>query len=246
MATIYNGYTGLEATSPYESFVNDMKAAFGFVDTDEKYESNGCDVKFYLTEDMYIRYTLAGDTSHQTVYVGKGNEEQAVVTVDNYTHRMNNPYQIIKSVSGDVLLRMRTNADEYQSGGIENNSGNILCIARCSNGLTQESDIGIYVPWSASVPTNPTPKMLITSDTTSLDVNNTGSSGATTTALLQFIVNPNSPCTMLVPAFSVGSACKTANMRVAALTPTLITGYASLNGTEYYCCGGICLLEQSE
>ena len=154
-------------------------------------------------------------------------------------------YKIIVSSSGDVIFKISTNTYDAGGGDILNNQNVIFGYFAVENTITNNGGYGIYVPFSnggSGDPFNPTPKYLLTADTTA-DLTNIGNMGSTTLAALQFIINDDAKITALTNLFANCSQCVTTQTFGMMIGNAYREGEAVLNGDTYYCVGGIAMYE---
>lgn len=252
MATIVNGIVGTFESSVYDPspFFDALEDAFDFVSV----SGTNANKVFKLSDKISIKFTnfdkSISDESPKITVIVNGNE----LGIDNFTYNYFNPasmgFRLIKGVSGDLIVQIERGA--YKEGVVHNSSDFSFAIVAVENAVSKESaGYGIYIPWaqggkdssSAAVTRmDPTPKYLLTDDTTD-DMSNTGYAGDMTTTLKYICKEGLSKITALVPIAAVCSECVSVNSWVMMLTDNYRNGYAQMNGEKYYCVGGFCMYE---
>lgn len=172
---------------------------------------------------------------------------QTVSKYNTYVQQYQLKYKIIVSSNGDVIFKISTNTFDAGGGDILNNQNVIFGYFAVENTITNNGGYGIYVPYSnggSGDPFNPTPKYLLTADTT-VDLTNTGTMGSTASAALQFIINDDAKITALTNLFANCSQCVTTQTFGMMIGNAYREGEAVLNGDTYYCVGGIAMYEGS-
>lgn len=247
MAKIINGYIGKSIEEAPGNLWEDLQSAFEFKSV------SGSDASkiFAVTEKVSLKFKnfdASEAKTDLTITVTVGDVEiESYSTSSEYFNKF--AYQLIRSDKGDVIVRI---ADYYAAGDtLHNNSNFTFAICKVKNTVDKNTDdsYGIYIPFShgsissgVPVPFNHTPKYLITNDVTE-DITNTGVSGATAVAMLQYIENDKSAVTALIPIFAVCSQCVSVNSFVMAIGNGYRTGETVLNGKKYYMVGGFAMLE---
>lgn len=247
MAKIINGYIGKSIEEAPGNLWADLQEAFEFKSV------SGSDASkiFAVTERVSLKFKnfdASEAKTDLTITVTIRDVEIGIYsTSSEYFNKF--AYQLIRSDKGDVIVRI---ADYYAAADtLHNNSNFTFAICKVKNTVDKNTDdsYGIYIPWShgsissgVPIPFNHTPKYLITNDVTE-DITNSGVSGSTAVAMLQYIENDNSAVTALIPIFAVCSQCVSVNSFVMAIGNGYRTGETVLNGKKYYMVGGFAMLE---
>lgn len=248
MATIINGYIGTSMEDAPGNLWADLQEAFEF----KSVSGSDANKIFAVTEKVSLKFKnfdMSEAQTDPTITVTIRDVEIGIYSLRfNYFNKV--AYQLIISDKGDVIVRI--SGDIYSPDAIRNNAHFTCAIVKAKNTVDKNTDdsYGVYIPYSNGgvssgsdvVPFNNTPKYLITNDVTE-DITNTGVSGSTAVAMLQYIENDKSAVTALVPIFAVCSQCVSVNSFVMAIGNGYRTGETVLNGKKYYMVGGFAMLE---
>ena len=249
---IYEGLIGRNpgtGTSPGVLWA-DLGDAFEF----KSVTGDDDDKVFHVTNKVSIEfinatgvYDTTQDIRNMQIKV-KANDVEYTVSTRETQYLNFIRYRIIVGSKGDVIFRL---ASANNNNTISPSSDFSFAIVKVRDTIDteQEASYGIYVPYSEGSyssstinPFNPTPRYLFTDDVTT-DIANTGQSGSTATAALNYIINPDSKVTALVPIFANCSQWVSVNSFVMAIGNAYRDGEVTLNGKTYYCVGGFSMLE---
>lgn len=250
MATIVNGIVGTYESDVYDPspFFDALEDAFDFVSV----SGTNANKVFKLSDKISIKFTnFDKSTSNESPKISvivNSNEIEIVSWTYNYFSPSSMAFRLTKGVSGDLIVQIETGT--HNDRLIHNSSDFAFAIVAVENAVSKESaGYGIYVPWyqggnytSVVSKMDPTPKYLLTDDTTD-DMSNTGYAGDTTYALRYICKEGLSKITALVPIAAVCSECVSVNSWIMMLTDNYRNGYAQMNGEKYYCVGGFCMYE---
>lgn len=251
MATIVNGIVGTHESSGYDPspFFDALEDAFDFVSV----SGTNANKVFKLSDKISIKFTnfdKSSSTENPTIKaIVNGNELEIKQFSSNYFDPLSIGFRLIKGVSGDLIVQIELGT--YHDRAVHNSSDFAFAIVAVENAVSKESaGYGIYIPWTqggkysseSTSRMDPTPKYLLTDDTTD-DMSNTGYAGDTSYALRYICKEGLSKITALVPIAAVCSECVSVNSWVMMLTDNYRNGYAQMNGEKYYCVGGFCMYE---
>lgn len=252
MATIVNGIVGTFESDVYDPspFFDALEDAFDFVSV----SGTNANKVFKLSDKISIKFTnfdrSTRDESPEIKIVVNGIEIEIASWTYNYFSPSNMAFRLTKGDSGDLIVQIERGS--YHEMFIHNSADFVFAIVAVENAVSKESaGYGIYVPWtqggnysseSGVSKMDPTPKYLLTDDTTD-DMSNTGYAGDTSYALRYICKEGLSKITALVPIAAVCSECVSVNSWVMMLTDNYRNGYAQMNGEKYYCVGGFCMYE---
>lgn len=257
MAQIFTGFCAKDYDSQTErcdpsDFFADIEEVFNPTSTSG---TTGSKV-FVLSNWLSLRFenfdrSDSESIDYAKVYAIVNNDEyQLFETISKYNRAVPQyqlKYKIIVSSNGDVIFKISTNTYDAGGGDILNNQNVIFGYFAVENTITNNGGYGVYVPYSnggSGNPFNPTPKYLLTADTTE-DLTNTGNMGGTALAALQFIINDDAKITALTNLFANCSQCVTTQTFGMMIGNAYREGEAVLNGDTYYCVGGIAMYEGS-
>lgn len=239
MAEIINGFVGKNIEEAPGNLWEDLQSAFEF----KSVTGSDANKIFKISNKVSINFKNfdMSQESNAEITVSVNDVE---IAVDSFPYNYFNKvaYQIVVGSKGDVIVRIPSYYGSMDS--MSNNAFLEFAIVKAKNTVDTEKEdsYGVYVPYSHGSPFNPTPKYLVTDDV-NVDEPNSGTSGSTTSTILQFIENDNSAVTALIPIFAVCSQCVSVNSFVMAIGNGYRTGETVLNGKKYYMVGGFAMLE---
>lgn len=236
MAQIINKTITSGPSAAMDELISDLRSVFAF----KRYDAEN--QRLYITDETYIY--INGYSSSFNIAFGNSNGHliQLYESSVNYIY-----YQIIKSASGDVALRL------YKQPLVDNKYFQ-MAIVKVKNSDDNES-YAVYTPaYSAPGTTSANlvasvygSMMLIADDTTSAGytaVNNCADSESPNVSPVNFGMNINTQSAKLIQIFSTYTDYMTSNARIMAQTPRPYNGECLINGKQYYCISFIALLDE--
>ncbi len=236
MAQIINKTITSGPSAAMDELISDLRSVFAF----ERYDAEN--QRLYITDETYIY--IDGYSSSFKIAFGNSNGQLLQLSESSVNAVY---YQIIKTTSGDVVLRLHKQA-------LVDNKYLQLAIVKVKN---SEGDVSyaIYTPAYTAPDTTVTSLVttvygtmtLIADDTTSAGytaVNSSADSASPNVTPVNFGFNAASQSAKLIQVFSTYSDNMTLNARIMAQTPRPYNGECLINGRQYYCVSFMAFLDE--
>lgn len=243
MAQIINR-DSVASTDLTSSLITDFQTLFTF-------DSVNLETKtLYITSELYMKFSdIVSNTL--TITFGNNNGDLYAMTFTNVSSSYSHYYQMIKSTSGDVALRLQTR------NPLTDNNYFQFAIVRVKDSSNNQS-WGIFSP-ANNISTSTTPPsqamianvfgniMLLCEDNVRVGTNavlsNASNTSATTPSTFNIGFNSNAEYTHLSDIFNMYSKYTTVNFKMTAITPQPYNRVCTFGTDKYYCISFFAMLD---
>lgn len=235
MAQIINKSITTSPSAARTAMIDDLRSVFTFTRYDEENH------RLYITDNTYIG--ISGQSSSFYLRFGNANGQLLLISQSSYDSVY---YQIITSVSGDVIVR-------FSNQTLVDNKYLQFAIVKVKDSSNNES-WGFYIPGSITSSTqnsfntiNQGYMTLLADDNTTIEttkVNLTLDGSSTSMYPVYSGFNNDAIDTKLLPIYNTYTAFVTVNTKIVALSPHVYNGNCTINNHNYYCISPLATLDE--
>ena len=224
------------------SLMTDFQSVFNFSSVDT--ENNTMNI----TTDLYMKFAITSNVLYITF--GNGNGDMYIMNFTNVTSSYTHYYQLIKSTSGDVALRLSTR------NPMNDNNFFQFAIVR----VTQNNESyswGVFSPYPSNTSGAPLTQAMIAATTGNMLLlcednikvgANTSQMNSTSTSTANYTntgagFNPSATYTFLSNVYNMYTKYTTVNFKAMMMTPQPYNRVCTFGTNKYYCISLFAMLD---